>query len=223
MRPRSWTTRSLPDLVTEVGEWGPWINGGGWLRVGGRPVDLLYRDADEVAGVIQRCKAGETNCHYQPGHPHGFHEHIYLGEIFHCRILYDPEDLLAKLKTAVAIYPPKLKRTIVDKYLWEAEFSLSIARKPAVRGEAYYVSGCLFRGVSCLVQTLFAVNERYFVNEKGSLGTVDSFAIGPTAFSETASALLGCPGKNAMDLTTSVWRYEQLLVRTRRLCADAMI
>ena len=31
--------RHLPDLVTEIGEWGPWINGGGWLRVAGRPVD----------------------------------------------------------------------------------------------------------------------------------------------------------------------------------------
>ena len=27
--------------ITEVGEWGPWIVGGGWLRVGGRKVDLL--------------------------------------------------------------------------------------------------------------------------------------------------------------------------------------
>ena len=31
--------RHLPDLVTEIREWGPWINGGGWLRVAGRPVD----------------------------------------------------------------------------------------------------------------------------------------------------------------------------------------
>jgi hypothetical protein len=31
--------RHPPDSVSEIGEWGPWINGGGWLRIAGRPVD----------------------------------------------------------------------------------------------------------------------------------------------------------------------------------------
>ena len=44
--------RHLPDLVTKAGEWGPWTNGGGWLRVAGRPVDWLYRDAGKVAATI---------------------------------------------------------------------------------------------------------------------------------------------------------------------------
>src|SRR5689334_22672041 len=29
------------DLITEVGGWGPWINGGGWLTVQQIPVDFL--------------------------------------------------------------------------------------------------------------------------------------------------------------------------------------
>jgi predicted nucleotidyltransferase len=32
--------------VTAIGGWGPWINGGGWLTVGGTRVDILYRDLD---------------------------------------------------------------------------------------------------------------------------------------------------------------------------------
>src|ERR1700747_3258059 len=32
--------------VTPVGGWGPWIVGGAWLSIGGRKVDLLYRDLD---------------------------------------------------------------------------------------------------------------------------------------------------------------------------------
>lgn len=104
--------RHLPDLVTAFGEWGPWIDGGGWLRIQDQPVDWLYRDAGKVAGVIERCQRGETACHYQPGHPHGFHEHIYLGEVHHCRILYDPEGLLRDLKSSVATYPQELKRLV---------------------------------------------------------------------------------------------------------------
>ncbi len=90
--------RRLPDLATGFGAWGPWINGGGWLRVGGRPVDWLYRDAGKVRAIVEQCARGETACHYQPGHPHGFHEHIYAGEVHHCRILHDPEGLLRGLK-----------------------------------------------------------------------------------------------------------------------------
>jgi predicted nucleotidyltransferase len=210
--------RHLPDLVTKAGEWGPWTNGGGWLRVAGRPVDWLYRDAGKVAATIERGIAGETACHYHPGHPHGFHEHIYLGEVHHCQALYDPEGLLRELKTAVSTYPPKLKRTLVEKYLWEAGFSLEIARKPAARGNASYGSGCLFRGVACMVQALFAVNERWFLNEKGSVGAVDSMRANPGGFSEAASRLLGCPGQDAEALAGSVSRCKELLAKVGESC-----
>jgi Domain of unknown function (DUF4037) len=151
--------------------------------------------------------------------PHGFHEHIYLGEIHYCRALHDPRGLLRELKSAVAIYPPKLKRAIIEKCLWEAGFSLEIARKPATRGETSYVSGCLFRGVACMVQALFALNERYFVNEKGSVLAADSFAVRPEGFGEAASELLGCPGRDAETLAHSLSRYEVLLVAAREACA----
>jgi hypothetical protein len=213
--------RRLPDLATEIGAWGPWVNGGGWLRVAGRPVDWLYRDAAKVHSVLERCTAGVIACHYQPGHPHGFHEHIYLGEVHHCRTLHDPEGLLQRLKSAVATYPPGLKRAIIGRYLWEANFCLRTARKPAARGESYYVSGCLFRGVSCMVQALFALNGRYFVNEKGSVRAVDSFAAKPRAFGEAVSGLLGCPGRDAETLAGSLSRYEALLGEVTECCAGA--
>lgn len=214
--------RHLPELVTAIGEWGPWINGGGWLRIRDHAVDWLYRDAGKVADTIQRCVAGQTACHYQPGHPHGFHEHIYLGEVFYCRAFHDPEGLLEEMQEAVATYPPKLKRTIVERYLWEAGFSLEIARKPAIRGEAGYVSGCLFRGVSCMVQALFAANGRYFLNEKGSVHAVNSFAIRPEGFAGATSRLLGCPGNNAEALTESISRYERLLANARESCVGEL-
>jgi predicted nucleotidyltransferase len=210
--------RRLPDLATDIGAWGPWINGGGWLRVSGRPMDWLYRDVGKVRATIERCASGETACHYQPGHPHGFHEHIYPGEVHHCRILCDPEGLLREMKAAVATYPPKLKHEIVRRYLWEAGFSLETARKPAARGEASYVSGCLFRGVACMVQVLYAVNGRWFLNEEGSVAAVESFPARPEGFSEEASRLLGCPGHDARTLAESISRYEALLDEVRRSC-----
>ena len=32
------------DLITEIGGWGPWINGGGWLHIQSIAVDFIYRD-----------------------------------------------------------------------------------------------------------------------------------------------------------------------------------
>jgi predicted nucleotidyltransferase len=203
--------RRLPDLVTDFGEWGPCIDGGGWLRIEDQPVDWLYRDLGLVERKISGCRAGRTACHYQPGHPHGFHEHIYAGEIHHCKVLHDPSGTLAHLKSLTAEYPPLLKRAVVDKYLWEADFALHTSRKPAARGDAFYVGGCLFRCAACLVQVLFALNERYFVNEKGSVETAGSFTLRPDGFAETVSAVLAEPGHNPARLTASVAELERLL------------
>jgi len=46
------------------------------------------------------------------------------------------------------------------------------------------VVGCLFRCAACLVQVLYALNERYFVNEKGSARAADSFPFHPAGFGE---------------------------------------
>lgn len=39
--------------VSEVGEWGPVVNGGAWLTAGGAPVDVLYRDLDVIDAWAQ--------------------------------------------------------------------------------------------------------------------------------------------------------------------------
>ena len=91
---RELDNRHPPDAVTGFGEWGPWINGGAWLLVGGRKVDWLYRDLDLVERTFGECRAGESSVYYQPGHPHGSHTHIYMGEIYYCRPLHDPEGAL---------------------------------------------------------------------------------------------------------------------------------
>ena len=71
--------------VTEVGGWGPWIVGGGWLTIAGKKVDLLYRPIESVERVISDCREGRVSMDYQPGHPHGFCSAIWMGEVALCR------------------------------------------------------------------------------------------------------------------------------------------
>ena len=214
--------RHPPDAVTELGEWGPWINGGGWLTIEGRRVDWLYRDLDLVERTIGECRAGRHYVHYQPGHPHGFHTHIYMGEVHYCHPLYDPDGALESLKNVAKNYPPRLKRALIQGQLWESRFALDTCRKPAARGDAFYVTGCLFRCAACMVQTLFALNERYLINEKGSVETADSLSLCPMNFKETVNSILARPGGRPKHLETSVGRLENLLEAVEGLCAGPL-
>jgi len=103
--------------ITDFGGWGPWINGGAWLQVEGTPVDLLYRELGAVSRVMDGCRAGRFATYYQPGHPHGFHTHIYMGEIHYCRPLHDPDGVLRSLKNAAKVYPLLLKRAVIQNQL----------------------------------------------------------------------------------------------------------
>jgi predicted nucleotidyltransferase len=170
------------DIITAIGEWGPWINGGGWLKVKGLPVDFLYRDIGKVDATIQACLEGKVTIDYQPGHPHGFVNSIYMGEVALCRILWDPQGLVTKLKVKSLEYPAALCKGIVSAFMWEAAFSVVNAEKAVSRRDIAYAAGHLYRAVSCMTHVLFALNERYLINEKGAVSCVSGLTIVPDGF-----------------------------------------
>jgi hypothetical protein len=163
--------------VTPIGGWGPWIVGGGWLSVAGRKVDLLYRNVEAVAQVIAACCAGDISMHYQPGHPHGFCSAIWMGEIALCQPLHDPSETIVRLKRATSPYPKQLGDVLVRRFHWEIQFSIENAELAVARGEQTHVAGCVYRALACLAQTMFALNERYLVNEKGALQEAAEFSL----------------------------------------------
>jgi hypothetical protein len=136
--------------------------------------------------------------------------------MYYCKPLHDPRGALAELKSLTAEYPPRLKQALIERYLWEAQFALDTCRKSAERGDVFYVSGCLFRCAACLVQVLFALNERYFVNEKGSVQAVDSFSLHPAGFGENVSDVLARPGHTPVELKRSIRRLEELIRKIQK-------
>jgi len=201
------------------GEWGPWINGGAWLRVEGRDVDWLFRDLGRVERVIGDCRAGHATLDHQPGHPHGFHSHTYMAEVHHCLPLHDPEGELRYLKSLTDPYPPPLRRALVRDHLWQAGFALDTSRKPAERGDVLHAAGSLFQCAASLVQVLYALNKRYFLNEKGSVAAADAFELRPKNFGARVSAVLGHPGERPGELLRSHRAMEVLVEEVRALCA----
>jgi predicted nucleotidyltransferase len=174
-------------VVTEVGDWGPWIDGGAWLTVAGAKVDLLYRCADAVRDVIRACRAGYVSMNYQPGHPHGFSSAIWMGEAAICRPLHDPEGLLAELKAMTEPFPALLREALIRRFQWEVLFSVENAETAVGRGAQTHIAGCAYRALSCVVQVLFALNRRYFVNEKGALEEAADFPTTLAGLTERAS------------------------------------
>ena len=170
------------NLITKLGEWGTWINGGGWLTIDNMPVDFLLRDLDRVARVIDDCLQEKITIDYYPGHPHGFVNAIYVAETYYCKLLWESTDTVSKLKERITPYPVSVQRGIVNKFLWEASFSLIFARKSIARRDVVYAAGCFYRIVSCLIQVLYALNKTYIMNENGALDKIDTLMIIPPDF-----------------------------------------
>ncbi len=155
--------------VTRIGEWGPWINGGGWLTISGVEVDFLYRDLGRVREVIAEARQGRFSMNYQPGHPHGFCSVIWMGEAAICQPLLDPSGRIAKLKGETWPYPEALRDALIARFGWEVGFAIENAELAARRAEQTHVAGCAYRALCCLAQVLFALNGRYLINEKGAV------------------------------------------------------
>jgi predicted nucleotidyltransferase len=163
--------------LTRPGEWGPWINGGAWLSVDGHKIDLLYRDLEQVSAVIADCRAGHISMAYQPGHPHGFCSAIWMGEIALCRPLVDLHGQIARLQGMTTPFPAALKTALIDRFGWEIGFSVDNARIAARRSDQTTVAGFAYRALCCASQVLFAINERYLINEKAALSEAAGFPI----------------------------------------------
>jgi hypothetical protein len=212
--------RHAGGLVTPLGAWGRGVNGGAWLLIEGRHVDFLYRDLRRVREVIDRCVRGQIDAAYQLGHPIGFQNQIYAGEAHFCRPLYDPAAELGALKQLVVSYPAGMRRALIGKHLFDAQFESEIALGPAERGDIAYVSQCLARAAGFMVLVLYALNERFFLNEKNAFIESKRFVLQPDNFHREVERILGSIGKSPHELTDSVAAMRALAAGLRSFCVE---
>ncbi|MDY7231203.1 nucleotidyltransferase domain-containing protein [Hyalangium rubrum] len=175
--------------VTQRGEWGPWINGGGWLTIGGVEVDLLYRDLGRVSAIIADGREGRFSMNYQVGHPHGFCSTIWMGEVATCQPLFDPSARIAELKRQTWPYPKALKDALIFRFGWEVDFAIDNAEIAARRAERTHIVGCAYRSLSCMAQVLFALNGRYLINEKGAVAEAATYPLTIKGLAEAQNEL----------------------------------
>ncbi len=180
------------DAITRPGDWGAWINGGGWLKIDDMAVDILFRETKNVIAVIEDCVEGNITIDYQCGHPFGFVNSIYMGEVVYCKILNSNNQLIQKQKNSLKSFPPIYQKAAIVKFMWECEFSLLCGKKSIQKGDVLYAAGSLFRCWISLLQVLYAINELYMLNEKGCLQRLQQQkdAYIPKGFAQDAEAAL---------------------------------
>ena len=192
--------------LTEVGEWGPWIVGGAWLSVEGRKVDLLYRPIEGVAETIAECRSGRIRMDYQPGHPHGFCSAIWMGEVALCRPLHDPGGEVARLKALTDPYPDALRVAVVGRFFCEVLFAIENAELGAKRADATHVAGSAYRALACIGQTLFALNRRYLINEKGALAEAAGLPLTISDLGERVAQIWAAIGRGGLTQACAALR-----------------
>lgn len=200
--------------LSEIGGWGPWVNGGAWLVVQGIRVDWIYRDLDRVAAIWSGCCAGRYEIGVQAGHPLGYYSHVYPGEVALCQVLADPTGELARLRAETAHYPAALADALVSA-VWEPDLLLyGASSHGAATADAFFVAGCLFRAIGVLAQALHGHHRRWVTTEKRLIDAAGRLAGAPPDFARRAHAILGRIGTAPHEIAATVAAARALVADT---------
>jgi len=207
----------VPTQVSAPGAWGPWVDGGAWISVQGVPVDLIYRELERVDDAWSDAGAGLVQPHAQVGHPLGFPQFAYAGELALARVLADPSGSLQRRHDLMAAPPAPLRLALVAG-LWEARFLLGGLRGVVARGDTAHVAGVLFRVVGICAHALHGHAGRWLVTDKGMVAAAGALPGAPAAFAERAHGLLGALGRTPAELARTAADAARLVDDVEAAC-----
>lgn len=203
------------NLVVPPGAWGDWINGGGWLVINGYHVDLILRDMKRVEQIMKDTEQGIVTANYQTGHPHGYISAMYRGELAISKLLYARNKSICELKKRAETYPPALRKSLIDFFMFEAGFSLMFVKANSGADDKYYIAGHVFRIISCLNQVLFACNNAYCINEKRAVRLIEPFKYKPEKYAEKVNRIfevLGLSLLECYDMTEKLYNEVKQII-----------
>lgn len=203
-----WTGRPTP--IAAPGQWGPWVDGGAWLRVADSPVDWILREVDRVEEQVRRAIAGDFDFHTQPGHPLGFLDVSYAGEVAIAVPLADPTSLLARWKRHLNPYPDALRAALVAN-TWQVEFDLGAARKGARREDSAYVVLCCTHAAMMCAHAWCAQAGVWVTNEKGLIPGVAQLPVETGTFSRDVQEVLGHLSSSGSELHKGIDDLQDVL------------
>jgi predicted nucleotidyltransferase len=152
--------------VSELGEWGPLVNGGGWLSVEGGPVDVLFRDLDAVERWWSQAERGEFDVLLQPGTIVGAPTYLPVGELAICQVVHGQLNRPGS-------YPEELAERAPQIWRGKAGAALLFARGYAGLGDVVNCVGMLSQAILCEAHARTAETKHWALNEKRLIAEAD--------------------------------------------------
>jgi predicted nucleotidyltransferase len=173
--------------VSELGEWGPIVNGGAWLTVDGTAVDVLYRDLDVVERRLGEAREGRFEVLSQNGYLVGAPTYVLAGE------------LAVSVPIAGELprpgFPAALAAAAPGRWEGRARVALMFAGIHAGAGDVVCCAGMLAGAVLCTAHGRLAGRREWALNEK---------CLVRRAGLDATEALLARPGATAAELAATV-------------------
>jgi len=151
--------------VFPAGAWGPVMNGGAWLRIDGRKVDLLWRDLDAIDRLLDEAEQGQFEVFRIPFYLTGIPSYVPLAELSAGTVLWGDLPFTAM--------PPLLRRTAARWWADTARLELAYAEKEAQRGSVVTCLGMLVRVLLDVAHATLATEGRWPTNEKRMIEDAD--------------------------------------------------
>jgi hypothetical protein len=86
-----------------------------------------------------------------------------------------------------------------------------------------YVAGCLFRAAGFMTLVLYALNRRFYLNEKGAFLESRGFTIKPPRFHDTVASVLANMGAAPAELSAGVEHFQSLAEELRQLAGTERV
>ncbi|MFJ8105237.1 nucleotidyltransferase domain-containing protein [Streptomyces sp. NPDC096132] len=147
--------------VSELGGWGGGVfNGGAWLTIDGRRVDVHYRDLDVVEHEWAEAEEGRFRVEPLMFHLAGIPSYLVVAELAVDRVLR------GELRQPAA-YPGELRRTAPARWYGTARATLAYARAAhAAAGRRTEAAGALAVAAAQTGHAVLAARGEWVTNEK---------------------------------------------------------
>lgn len=191
-QPQDLRDRGWEGEVSEIGGWSTGVfNGGAWLRIDGRPVDVHYRDLDVVQDQTEKAAVGEFHVEPLTFHLAGIPSYLVVGELAIHQVL--------RGTLPAPDYPEALRRAAPSVWAGQADFTLLYAEhNHAPHGRLAQCAGMMSVAASQYAHAILSSRGEWPTNEKALLdrsglrevdGIVAGLTEAPTRLADAVGAL----------------------------------
>ncbi|MFJ8034586.1 nucleotidyltransferase domain-containing protein [Streptomyces sp. NPDC096032] len=147
--------------VSEVGGWGGGVfNGGAWLTVDGRRVDVHYRDLDVVEHELAEAREGRFRVEPLLFHLAGIPTYLLVAELA-------VNHVLRGALPRPAGYPDRLRATAAERWGGTARATLAYAKdNHAAHGRLTETAGAVATAAAQAAHAVLAARGEWVTNEK---------------------------------------------------------